>query len=191
MKKIIGLTGKTGSGKSCAAEFFRKKGACVADCDKIAHSVLEASEVKDKLRETFSNCIFDEKGNVIRKELAKIVFSDKEKLEMLNGIVHPVITEKVLGLISESEAELGVIDGSELGVSGIDKKCDKIIVITADEAVRLKRITERDKIDEQSAQMRIRAQKDYNGEAVIVENNAGIDELEAVLEVIYKEIMED
>ena len=189
--KIIGLTGKTGSGKSSAAEFFRSKGACVADCDKIAHAVLEEAEVKEKLREAFSEAIFDSDGKVIRRELAKIVFSDAEKLKVLNSITHPVINERVLKILENSGADVGIIDGSELAASGIDKKCFRILVVTASDSVRLERIMKRDGIDENAALSRMKAQHDYSGEAVVIENNATVDVLNEKLEVIYNEIMGD
>lgn len=189
--KIIGLTGKTGSGKSSAAEFFRQKGACVADCDKIAHGVLEEAEVKEKLREAFSEIIFDADGKVIRRELAKIVFSDAEKLKVLNNITHPVINGRVLEVLEKSGAVLGVIDGSELAASGIDKKCFRILVIKADDSVRLERIMKRDGIDENAALSRMKAQCDYSGEAIVIENNTTVSHLFEKLEIIYEDIMEE
>lgn len=187
MKMIIGLTGRTGSGKSSAADFFREMGACVVDCDSVAHSVLEYDEVKKALRESFSDDIFDESGSVVRSRLGAIVFSSPEKLRLLNSIVHPAINEAVLNIIEKSDADIAVIDGSELDTSGIDKKCSHIIVITAPREVRLKRIMERDGICEADALRRIDAQHDYSGDAIIVDNNSDTEHLRKQLKQITGE----
>lgn len=90
--------------------------------------------------------IFDENGEISRKALGAIVFSDSEKLKKLNGIVHPVVCSEALEIIAASGARLSVIDGSELEASGIDEKCRHIIVISARRDIRLSRIIKRDSI---------------------------------------------
>ncbi len=175
MKMLIGLTGKTGSGKSSAAKFFEDCGAFVADCDKIAREVICKKTVKDKIMKEFSGAVFDACGNVDRKKLGEIVFSDEKKLAMLNNIMHGAIIEKSLFLCKNSGKDICIIDGSELEASGIHKKCAHVIVITANEDVRLDRIMKRDGIGRESAIKRIRAQKDYGSEAVFITNNGNID----------------
>lgn len=187
MKMLIGLTGKTGSGKSSAAEIFEKLGAFIADCDKIAHTVLQDESVKEKLKDTFSQCIFDENGNVIRKELGAIVFSDSKKLETLNGIMHGAIVDKALDMCINSGKDICILDGSEIESSGAYKRCAYVIVITADEDIRLERIMKRDGIDRESALLRIRAQKDYGKEAIFVNNNGNTESLEKEITALYNQ----
>ena len=188
-KIIVGLTGLSGSGKSTAAKFFRDKGACVIDCDALAHLALCSDSVKEELKREFGSSIFDENGEVSRKALGAIVFSDSEKLKKLNGIVHPVVCSEALGIIADSGARLSVIDGSELEASGIDEKCRHIIVISARRDIRLSRIIKRDSIPAGNAQRRIDAQRPYSKKAIIVENNGGTEELYSRLSLIYNEIM--
>lgn len=181
---LIGLTGKSGSGKSYAASLFKKWGALVIDCDKIAHEVLLKPEVTEKIRHYFGSDVFD--GDIPnRKKLGEKVFSNAENLEMLNSIMHPVIVREILSCAENGR--LCVIDGSELEASGIDKKCEHIIVVKADESVRLARITERDKISTEQALLRIKAQKDYSKKAIVIENNTTPLEFEERL----KKVMED
>lgn len=181
---LIGLTGKSGSGKSMAASLLKKWGALVIDCDEIAHKVLLKPEITQKLRYHFGDSVFD--GDIPnRKKLGEKVFSDEKNLGVLNSIMHPVIVEEILSCAENDR--LCVIDGSELEASGIDERCAHIIVVKADEGVRLARITERDKISTKQALLRIKAQKDYSKKAIVIENNTTPLEFEAKL----KKVMED
>ena len=185
MKMLIGLTGKTGSGKSTAALTFEKCGAFVADCDKIAHEVILEDTAKESIRKEFSDEVFDPHGNVDRKKLGAVVFSDEKKLEALNKIMHGAIIEKALSMCENSGKDICVLDGSELETSGVHKKCRCVIVITADEDIRLNRILKRDSIDRETALRRIRSQKDYQSEAVFIENNGSSRLLEEKIISIF------
>ena len=146
-------------------------GVFCVDCDKVAHEVLFDSDVKKKLVDTFSDVILAENGEIDRKVLGKIVFTDSEKLSVLNKIVHGAILERCFSLCENSGCDICLIDGSELESSGADEKCDVMVVVVADEEIRLKRIMARDKIDREAATSRINSQKDYSKEAIIIENN--------------------
>ena len=177
MKKLIGLTGRTGSGKSSAAKIFEELGVFCVDCDKVAHEVLFDSDVKGELVAVFSDVILNENGDIDRKTLGKIVFEDGEKLKTLNGIVHGAILERCFELCENSGSDICLIDGSELESSGAYKKCDIMVVTVADEDERLRRIMARDKIDRENALCRMNSQKDYSKDAVIIENNGDEKEL--------------
>ena len=114
MKMLIGLTGRTGSGKSSAAKIFERLGAFVADCDKVAHEILLDGDVKNKLCGLFSEDILSGENEIDRKKLGAIVFSDKEKLNLLNGVVHPAIVKKCVELCENSGKDICLMDGSEL-----------------------------------------------------------------------------
>ena len=83
------------------------------------------------------------------------------------------------------------MDGSELESSGADSKCDFIIVITADEDIRLTRIMGRDGIDKESALLRIKSQKEYSKQAIFIENNGSEKELEEKITELYNQISGD
>lgn len=185
MKKLIGLTGRTGSGKSSAAKIFEELGVFCVDCDSIAHEVLFDNDVKKKVVSAFSDTVLDAGGNIDRKALGKIVFSDSEKLHILNGIVHGAILKRCFDLCEKSGSDICLIDGSELESSGADKKCDVMVVIAADEDVRLRRIMERDNIGRESALRRIESQKDYSKKAVIIENNGDAISLREKIVAFY------
>jgi len=185
MKMLIGLTGRTGSGKSSAAKIFEDLGCFVADCDKVAHKVLLDDEIKNKLCSLFNEDILNKENEIDRKKLGTIVFSDKEKLALLNGIVHKAIVQKCLELCENSGRDICLMDGSELESSGADELCKYIVVITADEETRLKRIMQRDGIDKDSALRRIHAQSDYSKTAIYVDNSGNEEELRKKITSLY------
>ncbi len=189
MKKLIGLTGKTGSGKSSAAKTFEELGVYCVDCDKIAHEILLNSDVKEALVDAFSCVILDENGNIDRKALGKIVFADSKKLTILNSIVHSAILKRCFELCENSGSEICLIDGSELESSGAYKKCDIMVVIKADDDVRLRRIMTRDGIDRETALKRMNSQKDYSKEAVVIENNGDEASLREKILAVYTSVM--
>lgn len=188
MKMLIGLTGRTGSGKSSAAKIFEDLGCFVADCDIVAHEVLLDSNVKEKLCSLFTESILNEENEIDRKKLGAIVFSDKEKLTLLNGVVHKAIVEKCLDLCKNSGKDICLMDGSELESSGADKLCKHIVVITADEGVRLARIMSRDGIDKESALKRIRSQSDYSKNSIPVDNSGSEADLREKITSLFNQL---
>ncbi len=189
MKMLIGLTGRTGSGKSSAAKIFESLGAFVADCDKIAHQVLRDEIVKQKLCVLFCPDILDKNGEIDRKALGNIVFSNKEKLNQLNSVVHGAIVKKCVELCENSGKGICLMDGSELESSGADKLCRHIVVITADEETRLGRIMARDNIDRDSALRRIKAQTDYSKDAIVIDNSEGEEVLYEKIVSLYNQFL--
>lgn len=185
MKMLIGLTGRTGSGKSSAARMFENLGAFVADCDSVAHEILCDNEIKKKLCQLFSDSILDSENNIDRKALGAIVFSDEKKLLLLNGVVHKAIVDKCVALCKESGNDICIMDGSELRSSGADLLCNHIVVIEADEKIRLERIMARDNISREDALRRMNSQKDYDRDAIIIKNNSGADELQKNIRLLY------
>lgn len=185
MKILIGLTGKTGSGKSSAARIFEKLGAFVVDCDKVAHDVLNDEDVKKALIDEFSEEILENNGTVGRKKLGKIVFSEPDKLNSLNKIMHSAIIDKSLSMCYDSGKDICILDGSEIESSGVYKKCRYVVVITAGEEIRLDRIMLRDGISREEALMRMRAQKDYSKDAIVIENNSDAVALEKEINRLY------
>ncbi len=186
-KKIIGITGGSGCGKSYISELLRRRGIPVADADKTAREVMKKGSLC--LAETtdfFGERILLENGELNRKELAKIVFSDEKKLKKLNEITHKYIMESIYNEIERSEGGVAGADGAVLIESGF--KCDMMIGVLADRAIRKKRIMLRDTLCEEEAEARINAQPqdDFyikNCDFTIVNNGGEID-IDAVIERI-------
>ena len=103
-KAIVGITGRTGSGKSMACEWILESIPNVEyiDCDHVGHKVLEMPDVKPKLLAAFGPTIQHD-GAINRKALGHIVFNNKRKLERLNDIVHPKICDEVRSTINSTK----------------------------------------------------------------------------------------
>lgn len=156
-KTIYGLVGGSGAGKSTISGLFKELNAYIIDADKIGHKILEKDNLAyHEVISYFGNEILDADKNIVRKNLGKIVFNDKNKLDALNKITHKYIIEEIESRTTQHK--IIVIDAAVLIESGMYKICDKIIVVYATEETRLQRIVERDGITVEMAKNRINSQ---------------------------------
>src|SRR5215218_2744160 len=93
MKPILGIVGGIGSGKSFVAALFAKNGAYVIDADQLGHQALKNPEIKKQLQSIWGLAIFNQEGEVDRKKLATIVFTQATEKTRLEAIVFPFIRE--------------------------------------------------------------------------------------------------
>jgi dephospho-CoA kinase len=155
----VGITGGIGSGKTTVCRIFETLGVPVYYADDRAKWLMENRlEVKEALCATFGNWIYDREGKLNRPGLAKTVFSNPDKLAQLNAIVHPAVFED--GFRWEMEqAERGVPyclkEAALLVESGSYRFLDKLIVVTAPEALRLSRVIQRDDTTEEAVRQRM------------------------------------
>ena len=193
--KVYGLTGKTGAGKSTVAEKLEMMGFCVIDGDKIARSITEKGKPAISILANEFGCdIIEDDGSLNRKLLASRAFKDRESTAKLNAITHPIIKAEFEKELRKAEAEgfsFAVIDAAALLESSCKDLCEKIIVVTAPEEIRLSRILLRDGITKEQALIRIKAQfpdEYYNEKADILIRNYPPYEKE--IELILKELTE-
>ena len=190
--KIIGITGPSGSGKSMLASALRERGISVIDADELYHSLLvPPSRCLELLREAFGDEIFNDDGTLDRPALARIVFSDEQKLELLNSTVLSVVideSKKIFAEFCERGEQIAAIDAPTLIESGFHKECDIVVSVISDADVRADRISERDHIGHDDALRRIRAQKDdefYKSHSdIVIFNDGDIEDLTKAAEQI-------
>lgn len=191
--KIIGLTGGIGSGKSKALAFFKKKGIPCYQADKAGHRVLnEDKEVIDKIKAYFGAHLYTQKG-LDRKSLGAHVFENPDALAHLNSIVHPAVRKDFKQFIQNQQAPFVVSEVAILFENGGQAQYDKIIVITAPESVRIKRVQERDQVSEEEIVSRIKrqwpdAKKVPLADYVIV-NDTDWMTTEISLQKVYEELL--
>ena len=178
---IIGLTGGIASGKSTVSKYLAEKDFKVYDADKIAKDISEKKSVQEEIILTFGNKILDKNGNIDRKKLKEIVFENKEKLKRLNAIIHPKVIDFYKELKEKKTDKVIIFDVPLLFESGIDKFCDKILVVISDYEIQLNRIIERDKINRELAEKIIKSQLSNEERIkkadVVIENNSNLEDL--------------
>ena len=141
----VGLTGNIGSGKTTVCKVFEKLGVPVFYADLRARMIMDREEVTARVAGTFGKEILDAEGKLNRRTLAGIVFNDKEKLALLNGIIHPLVREDFLGWVGENKEEPYIIkEAAILFEAGMASQFDKIIVVAAPLEVRIARVMHRD-----------------------------------------------
>ncbi|MCI9222979.1 MAG: dephospho-CoA kinase [Oscillospiraceae bacterium] len=160
---VIGITGPTGAGKTTVLNVLRELGGAVADCDGVYHELLSTSvPMREELAARFGPGIFDENGDLRRKELGAIVFGDPDALADLNAITHRHIVSELERRIAQAEGEgrpAIALDAVALLESGAGTLCGTTIAVTAPEELRVRRIMAREGIGEDYARARVKAQK--------------------------------
>jgi dephospho-CoA kinase len=156
---IVGITGGIGSGKSTLSNKLRAEGYQVYDSDKEAKKLQnEHPVIKEKIQHLFGGDVYTDSG-LDRKKLADIVFLNRELLNQLNQIVHPFVREDFLKWVEQRATEkILFMESAILFESGFKELVDKVILMTASEDVRIKRVVKRDGIDPDKVRARISKQ---------------------------------
>ena len=161
MKKgtfVIGITGGTGCGKTTLLREIEKRGGLVLDCDAIYHALLKTDKaLLDAIEARFPGTV--EHGELQRKKLGAIVFSDENALADLNRITHGAVKQAVLCKL-DAAPKLAAIDAIGLFEGGLAELCDVTVAVTAPEEDRVRRLMARDGISGEYARSRIAAQHD-------------------------------
>ena len=145
--KIIGITGGVGSGKSQVLHFLKEKyKARIVKLDEVAKQLQQyKGECYDEIVTVFGKEILQEDLELNLVKLADIVFSDGDKLKILNAIVHPKVKSWILeDILKEKDkgTALYVMESALLFEESYDKLCDEVWYIYAEESVRIKRLKE-------------------------------------------------
>lgn len=160
--RIIGLTGRSGSGKSTVAAFYRGMGYPVEDGDQVARQVLEpGSACLPLLAQRFGADILDGAGNLRRRLLARRAYSSPEGTQALVEITHPEIVRRLLAAAARAEksgAELFFVDGAVIVGAPFERYCQGIVLVSTPEADCVRRICSRDGLPREEALARLAAQ---------------------------------
>jgi dephospho-CoA kinase len=196
---VIGLTGNSGSGKSCVSKMLLEAGAVIIDADKIAHAVLAVSGTAyNEVINLLGVGILTESGEIDRAKIAATVFNDKELLKKHTEITHKHIIKEVLNRLCEYKnlgARIVVIDAPLLTEAGLHKNCDYVWLVTATYETKLNRIIKRDLLTKGAAEKRLAAgsAESYlkSVSDFVIENNGGLDELSKTVMRELKRITEN
>jgi dephospho-CoA kinase len=156
----VGLTGGIGSGKTTIARVFASLGIPVYYADDAAKRLMNAdAELKKKIISTFGENIYTQEG-LNRKALAAIVFNDREKLELLNALTHPVTIRDAQEWMNRQQAPYIIKEAALLFESGSAENLDLVIGVYAPQHIRVKRVIDRDGVTVDDVMKRISRQVD-------------------------------
>lgn len=202
----IGLTGSIGCGKSSVSKILVENGFYIIDADKIARNIFELPDIVGKIKQNFETVIID--GKIDRKKLGSIVFSNSEKLDILNNITHDkirkIIFEEIKSLeelncnhidkvlTEEKRCYKGiVVDAPLLFEVGLDSGLDCTVAVVCDVDLEIKRVMERDGISREEVLRRIDSQMGQDEKAgradFVIDNSGSYEELRySVLNLIER-----
>ncbi len=203
--EVIGLTGGIGTGKSTAAEYLKNRGFVHIDADEISRNITaDGSDILPVLNEIFGPkgpCgkrglkIIDDDGSLDRKALASLVFTDEKRRQRLNDLMFKAIIAEIDKQIAyyKSAGDSGIkgllLDAPLLFEAGLDSRCDRTVVIVADEDVRIERVCRRDGATAEEVRDRINSQmsdKDKIKRAdYVIDNSEGLEELMESLDEVF------
>lgn len=144
-KKIIGITGGIGSGKSTVSKFIEELGFPVYDSDFWAKELVNVDEnLKSRIIELLGEESYDENGKYNRKFVAEKVFDHQELLLQLNQIIHPAVKINFENWVNAQTAEFVFKETALLFELKLNESCYQSILVTADENIRIKRVMDRD-----------------------------------------------
>lgn len=187
---IIGVTGSIGVGKSVVFKYIQEKMGDLAeyiDADIITHNIYEKNEVK--------NFLFREFNTINRKEIGKIVFSNKESLEKLNKFMHKSIIEEIDIRIKKSNKKYIFADIPLLYELKLEYMFDKIVVVYANRDIQISRIINRNNLSKDDVIKRIDAQIDIEEKRrkadYVIENMETIETLRYNVDKILEKMLEE
>ena len=158
---LIGITGKTGSGKSkIGKELANRLSYLYIDIDKIGHEAIKDDIIKKELCIEFSSKILDDNKNVDRKKLGNIVFSNKDKMDILTNITWNYMENKLDNIFKNNNN--CILDWALLPNVKYFDMCDTKILISSDDAIRKEKILKRDNISKEYLEKRELNTLDYS-----------------------------
>jgi dephospho-CoA kinase len=191
--RIIGLTGGIATGKSSIAQFFKERGVPVIDADQLARdAVLPGSPALEKIISLFGRDVITQHGELDRKRLGTLIFSDPEKRRQLEEILHPMIRK-----LAKERIDLAAAAGHQrliymaplLIEAGANDRVDSVWVVTVRPEIQLERLMQRDGISLVQAQQIIDSQmplseKEQYG-SVVIDNSGTEAETGMILETVW------
>lgn len=191
-KSAVVITGAIGSGKSSVCEILKKKGYEIIDADEISHKILDS--LSGEISSTFGS-EFIKNGKPDRKKLGTLVFKDKEKLKILEQILHPKIKAQILKKAEnlEQSNKIYFVDIPLFFESNNYAEFERVLVVYAPKDCLLKRIMKRNLLTKDEALVRINLQLDIekkrNLADFVIENSGNLDELNFKVDEFLKDIL--
>ena len=192
---LIGVTGIVGSGKTTVSNMLRKKGLDVIDLDRTAKGIIQQEKAIRDIQGAFGSS-YIAFGKIDIKRVGELVFRDKEALEKLERIVHPLVMAAMwdaIGKLEAQGAEAVIVDGPLIFEKGLYKDLDKTVVVSAKAETITDRLEKRG-MDREDTRRRVAAQTPLSEKEALADhviyNNGSIEDLEKEVDGLLKKIKE-
>lgn len=190
----LGITGNIASGKSVVQSFFEQQGIPSIDADRIVHDILDNDKkIIYEISKIFNENIIDDKGKINRNKLGEVVFRDKNKLKILEDILHPLVKCKIDNFFKKNVNEkITAAFIPLLFEANMENLFDKIVFIGVDKEIQVKRLMKRNDFSEEQALLRINAQLSQKSKIqksdFVIWNNGTIQELQTQIEILLNQL---
>src|SRR5512143_2762831 len=155
-KYVIGLTGNIATGKSVVRRMLEHLGAYTIDADALSHrAISKGAPGYQKVVEGFGRWVLDKDGEVDRVKLGRLVFSDPEALQHLEGIIHPLVRQAVNLLARRATQHVIVIEAIKLLEGELRTLCDSIWVTDAPQDVQVARLMRKRALSREESLQRV------------------------------------
>jgi dephospho-CoA kinase len=194
----VGLTGNIASGKSHCASLFAGLGAHVIDADTVVHELLSyGTSTHDKVLNAFGERILGSNGEIDRKRLAQIVFSNAEKRLLLNNLTHPEIgaeiQRRILELEGASSRGIVMVDAALMVETGGYRVYHRLVVVTCNPSLQISRLMNRDGLTETEAKARISSQMPVEEKLrladYIIDTSGTLKQTRDRVEAVYRDLL--
>ncbi len=190
---VIGLTGGIGTGKTHVARLLQDLGIAVVNADILGHEVYAPrTEGWHAVVDAFGEQIVADNGEIDRRALGGIVFSDENALKRLNDIMHPriyALAEQRLNTLSDQGESSAVLEAALLIEAKWTPLVDEVWVTVSPEADVIARLQERNNLDEESARSRINSQMPQSERVkhadVIIDNDSSLEDLSTKVQNLW------
>lgn len=155
---IVCVTGGIGSGKSMVAKVFELLGCAVFNSDAVAKAVYFDNKIKTKVIELLGEEAYLNDQQLNKTFINSKLFSNTEVLQKLNAIIHPAVIEQFNQFVKDSKSKIVIKETALLFEAHLDKGCDKIIVVAANDELRMTRVMKRDALSKEEVLAKMKHQ---------------------------------
>ena len=190
---VVGLTGSIGTGKSEAARQLEALGASIISADEVGHEAYTPNtEAWEQVVAAFGDVILQEDGEIDRRELGALVFSDAGQLAKLNQIMHPrmarMVADKIEVLRSQGVGVV-VVEAALLFEAGWDSLVEEVWVTDSPDQIVIERLNKRNGLSEEEARKRISSQMDrierLEKADFVIDNSGDMAGLESAIKELW------
>lgn len=192
MTFVVSLTGGIGSGKSTVADLFARRGITVVDTDAISHELTSPSGgAIEAILESFGSGFITPEGALDRQRMRALVFRDPQSKRRLERILHPRIRAESAVRIAAASSPYVILVVPLLVEAGVDRsRYQRVLVVDCDDELQVERVMHRSRLQDDEVRRIIASQvgRQDRIEAAddVVENNAGIEDLEPQVEALHR-----